>query len=177
MAHQAIRTAEKAIDYLDPTTGEHLIPKYESFCLDYAQHFNPNLALEAAGYPMEKKTKKQLQQAFRHVMGREDIRMRIQSLIREKATHLGVGADWVVMKWMEVLDRCMQASPVFDSNGEATGEWKFDSRGAGNVLHDMAAYFGMFQKSMASSKPVKIIVNFGEKEKPPIDGQVNVIDE
>jgi hypothetical protein len=176
LLHSEMKGAEKAIDYLCPKTGEHLIPKYESFCLDYAQHFSPNLALEAAGYPMEGKTKKQLQQAFRHVMTRQDVRMRVQALIREKAEHVGVGPDWVVMKWMEVLDRCMQGSPVLDNEGNETGEWKFDSRGANNVLHDMATYMGMFQKAATDSKPVTVNVNFAGKKKPPIDGEVEVVD-
>ena len=173
--HRQVRDNVKAIDCLDPTTGEHLIPKFESFCIDYAQHFNPHLALEAAGYPMEGKTKKQIDRAFRGVMQREDIRMRVKALIRQKVEHSGVGTDWVVLKWMQIIDRCMQADPVLDNEGEPTGEWKFDSRGAGNALHDMAAYYGMFQKAMTDSKPVNIKVSFGPKEKPLIDGEAEVI--
>lgn len=174
--HRKVAKTAKAIDYLDPVTGEHLLPKYESFCLDYAQHFRPNLAMEAAGYPMEEKTTKQMLKAFRHVMLRKDIRMRIRSLIREKAEHVGIGPDWVVMKWMEILDRCMQASPVLDAEGNETGEWKFESRSANDTLHDMAAYFGMFQKAVGDSKPVTLNINFGPKPKPPIDGEVEVVD-
>lgn len=161
--------AEKAIDYINPTTGEHILPKYESFCMNYAHYFTPRLAMEAAGYPVDKKTEHAMQAAFRHVMRRDDVRMRVQSVIREKAEHLGVGQDWVVMKWMELLDRCMAATPVLDKDGDETGEWKFDSRGAGSVLHDMAAYFGMFAKAKESSKPVNITMNFGPKEKPVIE--------
>lgn len=169
-----VHGAEKPEDYLDPKTGEHLIPKYETFCLDYAQHFAPKLALEAAGYPIKNKTEHQLQGAFRRVMARPDIRLRIRSLIREKADHAGIGQDWVVMRWMELLDRCMQKEQVLDNEGNPTGEWKFDSRGANNVLHDMATYFGMFQRQASEAKPVRININFGPSEKPPkqIEGEV-----
>jgi len=177
LRHAYVSKAKKAIDCLDPVTGEHLIPKYESFCIDYAQRFNPHLALAAAGYPVENKTKQQLEQAFRYVMVREDVRIRVRALIREKVDHSGVGTDWVVMKWMEIIDRCMQADPVLDKEGNETGEWKFDSRGAGNALHDMAAYYGMFQKAATDSKPVNIKINFGPKEKPLIDGEVEVVNE
>jgi hypothetical protein len=169
--------AEKAIDYIDPQTGQHTIAKYESFCIDYAQHFDRDLALAAAGYPLEKKTQRQISQAFADVMQRQDVRIRVRALIRQKSEHMMVGPDWVVMKWMEVLDRCMQATPVRDKKGEPTGEWQFDSRGAGAVLHDMANYFNMFNKTKRESKPVRININYGPAPKAPIDGTVEVIED
>lgn len=170
-----LNKAEKAIDYLDPDTGTHLVPKYETFCLEYVNTFDSNKALRAAGYPVDSRAKSTVDTAFRNVMHREDVRLRIQALIREKGAHVGVGPDWIVMKWMEMVSRCMQAEAVLDKEGEPTGEWKFDSRGAGAVLHDMAAHFGMFQKDKTSSKPVKITMNFGPKERPPIDAEVSVV--
>jgi len=165
---------EKAIDLLNPDTGEHIIPKYESFCLEYAQHFSPKLAMAAAGYPVEEKTEHQMQCSFRYVMQRQDVQMRLQSLIRAKATQLGVGPDWVVMKWLEVLDRCMQKEQVKDSEGNLTGEWKFDARGANIVLENMGKYLGMFTKANTPQKPVQIHCYFGGKVEQPdiIDGEV-----
>jgi phage terminase small subunit len=157
--------AEKAIDYLDPKTGQHLVPKYESFCLNYAQFFKPRLAMEAAGYPVDDKTEHAMQAAFRQVMLREDIRLRCKNLIREKSEAMCVGSEWVVMKWMEIVDRCMQAEPVLDKDGVQTGEWKFDPRNASSTLHDMAAYFGMFKNDKQDAKPVNITMNFAAKER------------
>ncbi len=152
---------EKALDLINPATGEHIIPKYESFCQDYAHHFDPRMAMDAAGYPVEEKSVKQMRAAFGLVMKKRDVQMRIQSLIREKAERLGVGSDWVVMKWLELLDRCMQKESVKDNKGNPTGEWKFDARGANIVLENMAKYFGMFAKDNVTAKPVLINVNFG----------------
>src|SRR6478672_4260864 len=39
----------------------------------------------------------------------------------ERARRVRVDADWVVARLVEVVDRCLQASPVYDSLGEPTG--------------------------------------------------------
>jgi len=166
---------EKGLDLINPSTGQHMIPKYESFCQHYTQRFNVKMAMDAAGYPVEEKTTKQMQDAFAMVMRRHDVQLRIQALIRQKSEHLGLSTDWVVMKWIEVLNRCMQAEQVKDQDGNPTGEWKFDARGANIVLENMAKYFGMFTKANTTSKPVQINVNFAgdaPQKSVAIDGEV-----
>jgi phage terminase small subunit len=161
-------------DYLDPVTGEHLIPKYEIFCNNYVQHFDPKKAMQAAGYPVDERTEQSMMSAFRRTMYRKDVQTRVRHLIRERADHCGIGPDWVVMKWMEVLDKCMAAEPILDFSGNPTGEYKFDSRGANMALENMAKYFGMFHRPERDAKRVEINVNYGA---PKAIGQVidNVI--
>jgi len=162
-------------DYIHPVTGEHIIPKYEAFCTSYTTYFDPKRAMQDSGYPVEERRHDTMLRAFRVAMARKDVQLRIRGLIREKADHSGIGPDWIVMKWMELLDRCMQAEPVLDNEGNPTGEWKFDSRGANNVLENLAKYFGMFHKESSEGRKIELHVNYGPppeaKEVQSINGE------
>ncbi len=46
----------------------------------------------------------------------------------------GLDRSWVISRLMTITDRCMQAEPVTDRNGEPTGEYRFDSNGANKAL-------------------------------------------
>lgn len=69
-------------------------------------------------------------------------------------------ADRVVAKLIQITNRCMQAEPVLDSEGNPTGEWKFDSRGAVQALTTQARILGMMgkDKGPAEYDPTVIIL-------------------
>ncbi len=56
----------------------------------------------------------------------------------------GLDRSWVIERLMKVADRCMQAEPVLDRDGNQTGEYKFDSSGANKALQLLGAELGMF---------------------------------
>lgn len=56
----------------------------------------------------------------------------------------GLDRSWVIERLMKVADRCMQAEPVLDREGNETGEFKFDSNGANRALHLLGLELGMF---------------------------------
>lgn len=57
----------------------------------------------------------------------------------------GLDRQWVIERLMTVVERCMQAEPVLDREGNETGEWKFDSAGATRSLHLLGSELGMFK--------------------------------
>lgn len=164
-----------AEDFLHPETGEHMIPKYEAFCVNYVQYFDPEKAMVAAGYPVADVQPRTMMTAFRTCMYRKDVQARIRGLIRERAEHVGIGEDWVVMKWMELLDRCMQKEAVLDHEGNPTGEWKFQAREANAILENLAKYFGMFTKTSGEGKSVVLNLNFDGAPPKDISGDARVV--
>lgn len=55
-----------------------------------------------------------------------------------------VTPEWVIGKLKEIVERCMQAKPVLDKLGRATGMYTFDSSGSNRALELLAKHLGMF---------------------------------
>lgn len=64
----------------------------------------------------------------------------------------GLDRSWVISRLMSVTERCMQAEPVMDKNGEPTGEYKFDSSGANRALELLGKTMRMFDAKETSKQ-------------------------
>lgn len=84
------------------------------------------------------------------------VRKRINDLCVEVAARViesaAVSKAWVTTRLMQVAERCMQAEPVLDKEGNSTGEYRFDSSGANRALELLGKEMGMF----VDRKQVKI---------------------
>lgn len=59
----------------------------------------------------------------------------------------GVSKSWVLSRLQEVVERCMQAEPVYRMEGKErveTGEYRFDASGANRSLELLGKELGMF---------------------------------
>jgi len=77
------------------------------------------------------------------------IRKRVHELQAEQARRLCIDADWVVLRFIEVAMRCMQAEPVIEWCRDSReyvqkGIYQFDSRGANRALELLGKHFGFF---------------------------------
>ena len=79
-----------------------------------------------------------------------DIRVRMyrSALIRESVEDLDINRDSLVLKLLEIYQRCMSAVPVLEWDsvkGEwvNSGEWKFDARGAAKALEQLVMLLGL----------------------------------
>lgn len=73
-------------------------------------------------------------------------KLELQALEQEGVTHAGIVRDIVTVK-----DRCMQAEPVLDHEGEPTGEWQFREHGALKALDMLGKYKRLWSDSVASA--------------------------
>ncbi len=48
----------------------------------------------------------------------------------------------------EIKVRCMTGEPVFDANGQPTGEWKFEPQGALGAIDRQAKLLGMYKEKV-----------------------------
>lgn len=116
-----------------------LSAKQERFCHEYILDYNGTQAAKRAGYS----EKSAYSQAGR-LLKNAEILARVRELQHEQVERLSVSADYVVLKLMETREKCMEPVPVLDSNGNQTGEYTFDSKGALRALELLGRHLGMF---------------------------------
>lgn len=62
----------------------------------------------------------------------------------ESRRRYAVDREWVLRKLIDNVDRAMQAEPVRDSEGNPTGEYRYDGATANRALELIGKEFGMF---------------------------------
>lgn len=95
----------------------------------------------------------------------------VKAAIEEKLAEIRkkneITADWVVDKAKKIIERCMQAEPVYDNEGNPTGEYKFDSSGANGSLKILAKYLGMEKTTVSvESSGLGIVLHLNGKKQP-----------
>ena len=101
------------------------------------------------------------------LLQREDVSQYLEDLRVMYAEKSGVTKEWILERFKDISDRCIQAEPVFDNQGMPTGEYKFDSSGANKATEMLGKIIGVFEKDNSQSAPViNNIINLGEGEDP-----------
>ncbi len=128
-----------------------LTAQQELFCQEYIVDYNGTQAAIRAGYS-EKTADVQAVRLLRNVK----VLSRVRAIQKERLEKLAVTQESVILKLLEIYDRCMQAKPVmeWDYNEReyvATGEYTFDSRGALNALEMIGKHLAMFTNKVEHS--------------------------
>ena len=76
----------------------------------------------------------------------------LSELRAEYAEKSGISKQWIIERFKTISDRCIQEEPVFDSKGEPTGEFRFDSSGANNATAHLGKIIGVFEKDNEQRK-------------------------
>lgn len=126
-----------------------LKPQQERFCREYVLNGGKQKeAAISAGYS----PKTASAQASR-LLTNVNILSRIHAIQIEELKKLSVTPESVIMKFLEIYDRCMQAKPVMEWDYSEhkmveTGEYMFDSKGAINALTKIGDYLAMFKQNV-----------------------------
>jgi phage terminase small subunit len=123
-----------------------LTAKQESFVREYLIDLNATQAAIRAGYS----------EATAKEMGYENltkphIKGKIDKAINERSEKLQISAEYVLSSLKEVAERCMQATPVYDSDGEPTGEYRFEHSGANKALELLGKHLKLFTDKVEQS--------------------------
>lgn len=121
----------------------------EAFCREYLVDMNGTRAAVRVGFPEPSASNT----AYR-LLKRDEILTRVQELARQRSVASRITAQSVLDNLQLVLDRCLQAVPVLDRDGNQTGEWQFDSRGATKALELMGKHLAMFTEKVEVSTTV-----------------------
>lgn len=73
----------------------------------------------------------------------------VQAYIEKRQKRLSDKMNWtherILQRFSEISDRCMQAEPVLDKEGNPTGEYKFDPNGAIKATENIAKHLGFYE--------------------------------
>ena len=125
--------------------------KHERFCQEYVIDYNGTRAAMRAGYS----ERNAATQAGR-LLKKAEVLARVWELQHEQLERLSISADYVILRLMDTLERCMQAVPVMVWDPEEgrkveSGEYTFDSKGALRALELIGRHLGMFEDKLSVS--------------------------
>lgn len=120
-----------------------LTPKQQRFAEEYVVDCNATQAAIRAGY-----SAKTAEAAASRLLINVNVSEEIKKRLAAKAKRTNLDADWVLKRWEKIVERCMQHEPVLDSEGNETGEYRFDSRGANTALQNLAKHLGMLRDKL-----------------------------
>lgn len=116
-----------------------LTEKQAAFVQEYIVDFNGTQAVIRAGYSPK----------GAHVRAAELLRNRkvqaaLQEAIKARAERTKVDADYVVTRLRDNVERAMQAEPVYDREGNPTGEYTYQGSVANGALNLLGKHLRMF---------------------------------
>jgi len=88
----------------------------------------------------------------------------VQRYRREREQRLfdamGVSSAWIGRRLVEIVDRCMQATPHYSRNPETKqrepdGSWEFDPGGAMRALHELDEHMRALREERESAEEYK----------------------
>jgi phage terminase small subunit len=108
------------------STSMALTAKQQRFVAEYLIDLNATQAAIRSGY-----SEKTANEQGARLLANVSVAQAVQQAINQRSERTQVTADYVLRTIVETIERCKQAEPVRDRDGEATGEYKFE---AGAVL-------------------------------------------
>ena len=114
--------------------------KQKQFCEEYIIDLNGTQAAIRAGY-----SKKTARAIANELLTKLDIQEYICELKNKRSERVKYSQDELMRDILEVKNRCLQANPVLDKEGNETGIWKFDSNGANKALDMLAKHVGFYE--------------------------------
>ena len=114
--------------------------KQKQFCEEYIIDLNGTQSAIRAGY-----SEKTANRIASELLSKLDIQKYICELKNKRSERVKYSQDELMRDILEVKNRCMQANPVLDKEGNETGVWKFDSNGANKALDMLAKHVGFYE--------------------------------
>ena len=146
----------------------------ELYCRVYAHTFDRRAGFKAIALN-EGKRGNWVDTGHEYLKNRPHLKERIKVLVADKVEQICIDENWVMVKLVENLERAMEAEAEVGSDGEPTGNFKFDGRTATKVLEMIGGELGMFERNKTPQQGgVVINMNFGG-DAPPVtinDGKV-----
>lgn len=115
--------------------------RHELFCQAYIKHkFNWTRAYMEVYWVDEATARTSGARMFANV----HIAQRVEELSREYLSNAWMDAEWVLRKLREVVDRCMDWTPIYDKFWKPTWYWRFNELATLKALEMIGNFFRMF---------------------------------
>ncbi len=117
------------------------------FCEEYLTDMNATQAGIRAGY-----SEKTANRITSKLLSKVDIQAKLSELRAKVSDELKLDFKWVLQRFKDISDRCVQAEPVMirglDGTMVESGEYKFDSSGANKATEMIGKHLGMFNDKL-----------------------------
>lgn len=117
-----------------------LTDKQKVFSEEYLKDLDATKAAKRAGYAEASAR----QQASMMLRDNTEVKKEIQKKMDERSERTKIDADYVLTRFQDIVERCMQAEPVRDKEGFETGEWQFDAANANRGLENLGRHLKLF---------------------------------
>lgn len=119
--------------------AQALTPKQRLFVNEYLVDFNGTQAAIRAGY----------EETRAAVQAHDNLKLphvaaAVESAIADRVARLGISQDWVVARLVENAEQALRAVPVYDREGNETGEYTYQGNVANKALELLGKHVGMF---------------------------------
>jgi phage terminase small subunit len=128
-----------------------LTAKQEEFCRQYLVDLNATQAAIRSGYS-EKTAQEQSSRLLSNVI----VAGRIKELMDKRSAKTEITAEYVLSTIKEVMERCKQAEPVRDKDGNETGEWQFKEHGALKAAELLGKHLKLFTDKVEHSGKITL---------------------
>lgn len=118
-----------------------LKPRHAKFVAEYLKTSNATQAYLAAGY---KATPEVARTCAARLLTNANVRESIRRAKDDAAKAAEINQEWVLRRLRDLAERCMQAEPVLDREGNPTGEYTFNASGAARALELLGKEQSMF---------------------------------
>lgn len=125
-----------------------LTDKQQRFVAEYLVDLNATQAAIRAGY-----SARTAGSVGGENLKKPEIAAAIQAAMNKRAERTQVDADYVLRTIVDTIERCKQAEPVRDRDGETTGEYKFDASAVLKGAELLGKHLRMFTDKTEVSGP------------------------
>ena len=133
--------AERALQMTARQIGAYLNDREKKFAAEYLRDLNQTQAAIRAGYSAGKDNASAAATASR-LMREPCVRAYRAALIRESVEDMDVSRESVVLKLLEIYQRCMAAVPVLEWNSD-TQSWEKSGECAAKALEQLTKLLGL----------------------------------
>ena len=158
----AVELLETASEYASIPEVAGLRPKWQAFVLEYMADLNASAAAERCGYSKSNAGTISVQ-----LMARPQIKSAVSACHALRAKRSEITADYVLEVIRDTVERCRQAEPVKDREGNPTGEFKFDAQAVLKGAELLGKHLAIFTEKIAGkvelehSGEVSHVLEFG----------------
>lgn len=140
--------------------GPKLNDKQKLFCDEYLVDLNATQAAIRAGY-----SKKSARQIASDMLSNPYISEYIAILKKERSEKTKIDAAWVLKASVDLYNKCMEAEPLKDQDGNDSGYAKFQSAGAGKALELIGKHVDVqaYNEKTTSETTLKVDKSLAER--------------
>jgi phage terminase small subunit len=121
-----------------------LTPKQEKAIQEYLTNGGNKTQAYKSAYNTSKMKEETINKKASELFKKGNIRGRLEELQKQTEKENEITREWVLNKAKEMIERSLEPEAIFTKKGDFTGEFRYDSAGAGKgmeIINKMLGYY------------------------------------